>query len=56
MADATTIGALKVTVDTSALDVALEKAERLKATLQDIRALGVDVDVVAADDKAAKAT
>ena len=34
--DASTIGALKIEMDTSCLDEALEKAERLKALLDEI--------------------
>lgn len=41
--DASTIGALKITVDTSDLDFAMEKADRLKAALEAIKALQAEI-------------
>lgn len=37
--NAGTIGSLKVLIDTTALDVATEKAERLKSLLTEIKAM-----------------
>lgn len=41
--DATTLSSLKIDLDLTDLDAAIEKADRLKATLEEIKALQAEV-------------